>query len=452
MSILYKKINLFFKGHERTVKAKKNIIITFFCNVVSVLVSFLFVPLMLDILSDTEYGALLTLTSVISWFTFFDLGLGNGLRNKLTKSIANKQYKRAKIYVSTAYAGITIIVFFLILLFTIIFNMFNWNSVFSLPESITDFSNIVAITVYFFLGKFIFQLINAILLANLKSGITSIIISLTSVMNFTGVYLLASFSKATFLNVTLIMSSVPVLILMLFTIFYFRTNLKNIRPSIGLVSFKLSKDLFNLGFKFFYIQIAVVILFSTDNFIITKVLGTEQVVPYNISYKYFAIIVMFFSAITGPLWSSVTEAYEKNDFVWIRKTIRIMLKFWMLAVLLVALMIVFSNRFYKFWVGDEVTVPMGLSFLMGLYILMSTFSLIFTNFINGVGSVKLQLYTATISMIINIPLSIYFAQNLEMGSMGVILATCVSLSYSIILKPMQYYKIINKTAGGIWIK
>ncbi|MDB4121816.1 MATE family efflux transporter [Flavobacteriaceae bacterium] len=450
--MLYKKINSFFKGHERTVKAKKNIIITFFCNVISVLVSFLFVPLMLDVLSDIEYGAWLTLSSVVSWFTFFDLGLGNGLRNSLSKFIANKQYRRAKIYVSTAYGGITIIVFLLIFLFTVIFNLFNWNSVFSLPDSITDFSKIVAITIYFFLGKFIFQLINSILLAYLKSGITTIIISLTSVMSFLGIYLLSSFSKATFLNVTIVMSSVPVLILILFTIFYFRTNMKNIRPSIHLVNFKLCEDLFRLGFKFFYIQIAAIILFSTDNFIITKVLGPEKVVPYNISYKYFAVIIMFFSIITGPLWSSVTEAYAKNDFIWIKKTIKTMLKFWILAVLLTSLMVVFSNRFYKFWVGDDVTVPMGLSFLMGVYIIMSTFSLIFTNFINGVGSVKLQLYTATISMIINIPLSIYFAKNLEMGSMGVILATCVSLSYSVILKPMQYYKIINKTARGIWIK
>ena len=407
---------------------------------------------MLDVLSDVEYGAWLTLSSVVTWFTFFDLGLGNGLRNSLTRFIANKQYLRARIYVSTAYGGITFIVLLLIFLFTIIFNLFNWNSVFSLPDSITDFSKIVAITVYFFLGKFIFQLINSILLAYLKSGITTLIISLSSVMSFLGVYLLSYFSKATFLNVTIVMSSVPVLILILFTIFYFRTNMKNIRPSIHLVNFKLSEGLFRLGFKFFYIQIAAIVLFSTDNFIITKILGPEKVVPYNISYKYFAVIIMFFSIVTGPLWSSVTEAYVKNDFLWIRKTIKTMLKFWVFAALLTSIMVIFSNSFYKFWVDDEVTVPIKLSFLMGVYVIMSTFSLIFTNFINGVGSVKLQLYTATISMVINIPLSIYFAKNLGMGSVGVILATCVSLSYSVILKPIQYYKIINKTARGIWIK
>ncbi|MBA6156285.1 oligosaccharide flippase family protein [Tenacibaculum sp. S7007] len=446
------KIRSFFKGHERTVKAKKNIIITSFCNAISVLVSFLFVPLMLNVLSDVEYGAWLTLTSVVSWFTFFDLGLGNGLRNRLTKSIANKQYKRAKMYVSTAYGGISIVVLLLVILFSFIYNILNWNSVFNIPESVADFSKIIAITVYFFLGKFIFQLINSILLANLNSGITSVIISLTNVVNFLGVYLLDIFSEATFLNVTIVMSIIPVFILLLFTIFYFNTTFKKIKPSIHFVNFRLSKDLFNLGFKFFYIQIAVIVLFSTDNFIISKVLGPEEVVPYNISHKYFAVILMFFSIITGPLWSSVTEAYEKSDFIWIKKSIRIMLRFWFLSVFLVLLMMIFSNKFYKIWVGDEVVVPVSLSILMGVYIIMSTFSLIFTNFINGVGAVKLQLYTATISMIINIPLSIYFAKYLEMGSKGVILATCVSLSYSMILKPVQYYKIINKTGTGIWIK
>ena len=57
-----------------------------------------------------------------------------------------------------------------------------------------------------------------------------------------------------------------------------------------------------------------------------------------------------------------------------------------------------------------------------------------------------------ISIIINIPLSIFFAEELSFGVSGVILATTVSILISAILSPIQYYKIINFKATGLWNK
>ena len=113
-------------------------------------------------------------------------------------------------------------------------------------------------------------------------------------------------------------------------------------------------------------------------------------------------------------------------------------------------MVFLSDWFYHFWVGDKVTVPVNLSWSMALFVLLMTFNMIYVNFINGVGKIKLQLITSLISMTINIPLSIYLGKYLGWGATGVILATCVSLCYSIILRPIQYYKLINNSATGIW--
>ena len=51
---------------------------------------------------------------------------------------------------------------------------------------------------------------------------------------------------------------------------------------------------------------------------------------------------------------------------------------------------------------------------------------------------------------INIPLSILFAKYLQLGSAGVILATALCLMPVLILARIQYHRIINKTAKGIW--
>jgi hypothetical protein len=49
------------------------------------------------------------------------------------------------------------------------------------------------------------------------------------------------------------------------------------------------KEIMGLGIRFFVIQIAGILLFSTGNIIISQLLGPEKVVPYNLSYQYFGI-------------------------------------------------------------------------------------------------------------------------------------------------------------------
>jgi hypothetical protein len=53
-------------------------------------------------------------------------------------------------------------------------------------------------------------------------------------------------------------------------------------------------------------------------------------------------------------------------------------------------------------------------------------------------------------MVVNIPISIFFAKNLGMGSVGVILGTCCSLIIGSFFAPVQTIKIIKGNAKGIW--
>ena len=50
------------------------------------------VPLTINYLNPTKYGIWITLSSVIGWFSFFDIGLGNGLRNRFAEAIANNDH------------------------------------------------------------------------------------------------------------------------------------------------------------------------------------------------------------------------------------------------------------------------------------------------------------------------------------------------------------------------
>lgn len=81
---------------ERSRKASKNIIALVGIKGLDTLIYFVLVPLTLGYLNAYEYGIWLTLSSILSWINSFDIGLGNGLRNKLAESLAVKDLDKAK--------------------------------------------------------------------------------------------------------------------------------------------------------------------------------------------------------------------------------------------------------------------------------------------------------------------------------------------------------------------
>lgn len=94
---------------KRTNKALFNIASSFVIKGASILLSLLLVPITLDYLNPYEYGIWLTLSSVLMWINYFDIGLGNGLRNKLSEALAVGDDNLARIYVSTSLALSTIL-------------------------------------------------------------------------------------------------------------------------------------------------------------------------------------------------------------------------------------------------------------------------------------------------------------------------------------------------------
>jgi O-antigen/teichoic acid export membrane protein len=205
-----------------------------------------------------------------------------------------------------------------------------------------------------------------------------------------------------------------------------------------------------LSLEFFVIQIAVIILFSTDNFIIAQLFNPEDVVPYNVAYNYFSIIITANIIIVGPLWSSFTEAYIKNDIQWIKSTVDRAQKIWYIIPVFLVLMGILSDSFYSMWIGNRVEVSKFLTVSMAIFTALLTYYQVYVSFINGIGKIRVQLVTAIFSTIANIPLSILLGKSMGLGTPGVILATTICLIPSVILNPIQYYKLINNKATGIW--
>lgn len=435
----------------RTKNISKHVMLSFLYKGGNILASFLLVPLTINFLDTENYGIWLTLSSFIAWFSFFDIGLGHGLRNKLAEAKANNNFQSAKGYISTAYFTIGLVAFVAFVIFISINYFVDWTSVFNTKDNLfNDLKLLMPIVFGFFCLQLVVKLISSIYLADQKHSIQGQISFITSFCSLGIIWLLTQTTKSSLLLFGVVFSGLPVIILTLLNILSFSKTYKLIKPSLLYFKKEYLKDIFGLGFSFFVIQISGIILFSTDNFIISKLFTPEEVVPYNIAFKYMSISQMLFTIILTPYWSSITEAYTKKDFIWIKTSMKNLNKFSIAFVLLIIFMVIVSPFSYNLWIGDSVIIPMGLTKAMACYFILTIIYNPYTFFINGTGKVKLQMYSILFTAILNIPLSIFIVNHSSLGVSGVIIATIICILPHTILCPIQYWKIINNKAIGIW--
>ncbi len=445
-------VKKFLSGHQRSVKAKKHILSSFLLKGVSILISLLLIPLSIDYLSPTKYGVWLVLMSIVSWLGFFDVGLGNGLRNKFATAKAEGRDDLAKIYVSTTYAIVSIIGLGVFFIFLIVNHFVSWNKILNTAIDPLELERLVVIVFGVFCMQFIVKLINMIFIADQQPAMSSAINTLGSLISLIVVFILIKTTHGSLIYLGASFSIITLVVPLFASLYFFNTSYKKYKPTWSSVDFSYAKDLMSIGISFFIMQGAALIIYMTDNIIITQVSGPEEVTTYNVVYKYFGIITMVFTIITSSLWSAFTEAFAKKEMDWMRNSIRKVMLLWLGFICIGIIMLLISNYIYYLWVPELPEVPFSLSLMMTIYVLLVTSIMVFGNFLSGVGKVRLSTYHSIFVGIINIPLSIFFAKNLGMGSTGVILATCVGVVISILFQPIQCWKIINGQAKGIWNK
>ncbi len=428
----------------RTKVVKFHISLTFVFKALGIGLSYLLIPLTINYLNVEQFGIWMTLLSVLSWVAFFDIGLGNGLRNKLTEALSVNNIKLAKTYVSTAYAAITFIalIFFVILIFILPF--VHWNKMFNTTLiSNAELLKVVFTVGFFFLLNFVLSLCNSMFYAYQEASFSTLGTLLLNLFALFAIYVLIHYTSGSLLYLGTCYGLSMVLSNLLLVYYFFKRH-PEVKPSIKHIDLSKIKEITSLGVKFFIIQMAALVIFATSNIIITQLLGPEHVTPYNVVFKLFSIITIGHSIVLAPLWSAYTEAYTKGDIGWIRNALKKFNLLMIPIIISVLILVVFARKIINIWVGPNIQFPYLLVLFMGIYTVISVWNNIYAYFVNGIGKIKLQMYSAILGGFINIPLSIYFVKHLSLGISGVILGTIVSLSLFAVIGPMQSYHILNK--------
>lgn len=445
-----KALNYINKEDSRSRHILKNVFLSVLIKGGSIVVGLLLMPLTIDYISPVQYGIWLTVSSLVSWMSFFDVGMGNGLRNRLTSALASNDYLQAKKLVSSTYATLTCISLMLALFFFFFNSMIDWRGLIKVPSSVPDDIQLVVLIVFFsFCVQFVVQLITTVLTAFQDSAISSLLSFIGQFAVLIAIIILRQTVPGSLIVLVTALTVIPLFVLLTASCVFYFGKMKSVAPSIKHIEFSSAKSILNLGGIFFIIQIGALVLFQTNNFVITNIMGPVYVTEYNIAYKLFSVIIMLFTVIMTPYWSAFTEAYASENFEWMKLSLAKIRKVWFtICLTLVPLLLLTSNWIYKIWIGPRTFVPQSLSFFMAFYVIGYTGMMLSCFFLNGVGKLRIQLILYFVICIVNIPLSIYFVK--EYGTTGVAISNVIVFTVMGSILWLQCTKIVHRTAKGIW--
>lgn len=444
---MIKKIrNLFTKNKEISM----NIIGAFGIRGISMIVSLFTMPVYIRFFEDrTILGLWYTILSVLNWLLYFDLGLGNGLRNKLPEYITNCDDKNAREYITTTYIMTAMIVVVLSIIGIVFIPKINWNELLSIDGELVNNTELCLVINIVFLGimlQFVLKLITSILYALQRSVLVNMMTLSTTIITLILVSFMPSKTAVDNLQIMAWINIVAVNIpYALATIFVFSSKLKDSVPRLNAFNKQCIKYVLNTGLMLLWLQLVFMVISNTNELLISNLTGAKSVVDYQAYNKIYNTIASIFSLAITPIWSAVTKAKAEKNFIWIAKLNNVLLYFSILVFIVELIITPFLQIALDIWIGQNYVV---VDYRIALIFVVSN-SLIFlhnvnTSMCNGMSYFKVQFIWMTFAAIINIPLAITFVRVLNYSWVGVILANIFALLPFEVIEIFAFKKIFYR--------
>lgn len=407
----------------------------------SIALSFISVPILFNFLGKESYGIWITIASILNWFTVMDFGLGLGLRNKLSKSIAAEEIDVAKSMIISTYSiiiAITIILF--ILLFGLTF-ILDWNAILNTYFfDSQQFGHLLRLAFTGFCLVFILQIVYNLYYALHDSSKVQLLKLSRQALVILPVLLLKKeiSDYGNLVKLVSINSFIPILVFIGFTLYFFKKHYYLI-PSRANFSWFYGKSVMKLSGKFFMLRLSVLFSLTLLPFLITKFLGAEHTADYNVAYKYLGVVQMALVIICTPYWSAVSEKYTIGDIVWIKKSLARLILYSFVGLLFIVVLLLASSYVLPYWIGETLEMNKEsirwVALLVGVFLITEPFLLC----LNGMGEVKIQTYYAISVIVFVVPFDM-------------LLLEYTSLNFGALIIPLVVFRLVRSIHAAFEIR
>ncbi|MBQ5970983.1 MAG: MATE family efflux transporter [Prevotella sp.] len=440
-------------GQKRNSLIRKNVFYSFLTKGWAGVVQLLMVPLTIFCLGDYENGVWLTVNSFLIWTESLDIGLGNGLRNRLAVYWANGDMEKARQSVSSTFFTLMFIMLPIAVVLLILINTLDIYHILNVsPAIVENLRAVYTVSLILVCAHFVIKFIGNVYLGMQLPAVNNALVVGGQTLALVIIFVLSRLKPLDNMLMWVAVANTlsPLLIYLAAYPITFYKKFPELRPSIRYFKTAMVGELFGLGFQFFLLQMAGIIIFASSNAIISRIVSPAMVTPYQVAYRYFSLTMMIFTVIGVPFWTATTDAYERCDMRWISQSMRRMNYILLGFVAMLTLMVVVSKPVYHIWVGSGIEIPILLSIGMALYMMIIITSLCYSYFLNGFGYLRVQLIMTLTSAAVYIPLSV--AMGRSFGVVGVIFALCIVNIPGAIVNRIQFNKLIRGKAKGIWKK
>lgn len=398
--------------------------------------------------NDEVLGMWFTILSLLNWILNFDLGIGNGLRNYLSMALSINKKEEVKRYISSAYCSIGIIVVVLSVLFPFIVHKVDLNKIFNISNEIVSGKTLYIVAIIVFVGlmlQFWLKLINSVLYALQKSYVNNFLVLCTNVMILLIAQFYPSGNNEQNIVVMAVVHALAVAIpLLVAFVWVFWKKIPYALPRIKYVSKIYAKSVLSIGGVFFFVQIAYLLIMSTNEFLITKTSGNTFNVEYQAYYKLFSLGSTIFALTLTPIWSVITKAKAEGNYNWIQKIYKKLMKLSILFCVAEFAIVLLLQPIMKIWLGESgvtnINYSAGIIFaILGCVMIINS---VLSSVASGVGELKTQAICFGIGAVLKIPLAFLLVKILGTW-IGVVISNVLCMGVYCCIQPFilkQYFK------------
>jgi O-antigen/teichoic acid export membrane protein len=407
-------------------------------KVISMGTGFISIPLVIGYLGSERYGMWVTMSSLVAVLGPLDLGIGLGLLTILSDADGRGDRETARRAVATSLTMLVTIATGALLLFAVAYAFIPWQRVFNITDvtAIGEAGPAAAVLVTSFALGLPLGIIGLIQLAHQSNYISS----LWAIAGNLG-------SLAAIVVVIVLHASLPILVLALTGVSLlaallngaalFRYQRPWLIPHRGDVDRRLMRPLLRVGGLFMILQIAGLVGYQLDNFVVAQIMGARSVQEYAVPMKLFSLAPTLLSFALMPLWPAYRESLARGDWAWISRTLR-------RSLLLAAAINIPSAVFLTFagptvlhlWVGDAVHPTFTLMLGLGLWLAMNTLGGPLAMLLNGANAMGFQAACAILMAVANVTISIFLVYRI--GVSGAVWGSIIAQAVFVMLPSIWY--------------
>jgi O-antigen/teichoic acid export membrane protein len=355
----------------------------------------LLVPLAVRYLGAERFGLWAAITALAPVVALADLGIGNGLINAVSSTMAREDSAATRRAAASSVAAVTLLAVALLLGLLGLAGTVDWAGLFNVTGTAAGPDAAPAAIAYV---ACCLALLPITLVSRLRAGLQESFIS--SAWEAAGVataliaFILAIRLQAGMATLLIAIGLPPVVLGIGNGLSLLRRRVW-LRPHLFDIDFAALKPVLRLGFLYFVLMAATALANTVDSIVAIRMSGPEAASIIGVSGKIFGAGQALVLAALTPLWPAFSEALARRDHHWVRRTLGLALLAGGGGGGLVAVSLaVITNPAVHLWVGPGMTIPTSLLIANALWLTLIGTGNAFGMLLNGAGIVRLQITAA----------------------------------------------------------